>query len=227
MVTAWGDNQGNQDLKKALTISGEITVPKIAICIPYNGNWNSEWVQKTYIPLTTQPTNWCEKKSFLSRVPSISVSRNVLVKQALDANCDYVLFLDTDHVVESPPHPNMALSLLHSVLNKSKDKNSDSYKDARIASALYRAKKKEGFSYAMWMKANDSIHKGFSPIMEWTGNWIQVDVIGMGFCLIDTIVFKEIPPPWFVWNEDGKPSEDFYFCELAKEHFLIHEYLLM
>lgn len=222
MITPWG-NQTSQDLasqelRKALINSGEISIPRIAVCIPYNGNWSPEWTQKTYIPLITQPTNWCEKRPFLSRVPSISVARNSLVKQALDANCDYVLFLDTDHVVESPAHPNMAISSLHSVINKSKDKYSETYKDARIVSASYRAKQKTGFNYAMWMKVPDNTIIGFSPVTEWTGNWIKVDVIGFGFCLIDIMVFKEIPPPWFVWNEGGNPSEDFYFCELAKKY---------
>jgi glycosyltransferase involved in cell wall biosynthesis len=216
--TPW-DNSTNQELRKIN--ESEIQIPKIAIGIPYNGSWYPEWTQKTYLPLISQPTTWCQKQVFLSRVPSISVARNSLVKQALDANCDYILFLDTDMIVEQPSHPNMALSALHSAMNKSKDKNSAGYKDGRIASALYRAKQKVGLNWASWMRVDHPTipgKKAYSPIVEWTGNWLNVDVVGFGFCLVDMMVFRNISPPWFVWNLPNGISEDFWFCELAKEH---------
>lgn len=190
-------------------------LPKIAICIPFNSNWIPEWVERMYMPLMYHPLNWCQKVAFLTRVPSISVARNTLVEQALAINADYLFFLDSDIVMESPTDPNVALSNLYQVINKSKDTNSPSYKDARIVSGLYRAKQKTGFSYAMWLKYQD---KGFTPISNWKGNWLQVDVVGMGFCLIDMKVFKDIPKPWFLWNDPGGISEDFYFNLLAKKY---------
>lgn len=33
------------------------TIPKIAIGIPYNGKWESEWVMKTFVPLNFFPDN--------------------------------------------------------------------------------------------------------------------------------------------------------------------------
>lgn len=242
MPTAWNNvtkDQTDQELKSTLINKREISIqevnsetitipsadqlkltsiPKIAIGIPYNNNWIPEWVHRTYLPLMSQQTDWCQKQIFLSRVPSISVARNTLVKQALDTNCDFILFLDSDHVAENPDNPNIALNSLYNVINKSKDKNSVGYKDGRIASGLYRAKQKNGLNYAMWMKANDGINKGFVSVPQWTGNWIKVDVIGLGFCLIDIMVFREIHPPWFVWNDPNGISEDFYFCERAKEY---------
>jgi hypothetical protein len=190
-------------------------LPKIAICIPFNSNWLPEWVERMYLPLMYHPLTWCQKIAFLTRVPSISVARNTLIEQALSINADYVLFVDTDIVMESPTDPNVALSQLYQVINKSKDISSPSYKDARIVSGLYRAKQKTGFSYAMWM---DYSEKGFTPIANWKGNWLQVDVVGLGFCLIDLSIFKDIPKPWFVWNSPGTISEDFHFCKLAKKH---------
>lgn len=189
-------------------------LPKIAICVPFNGNWTPEWAERVYIPLIHQ-VNWCQKVVVLSRVPSISTARDSLIKQALLQNCDYVLFLDSDVIVETPKDANAALSQLYQMVNKSKNKDDKNYKDARIVSALYRAKQISGFNYAMWLNYHD---KGFTPIANWTGNWLSVDTVGLGFCLIDTVVFKEIPKPWFVWNEADKMSEDFYFCTLAKSH---------
>lgn len=190
-------------------------LPKIAICIPFNGNWIPEWVEKQYLPLMYQPTNWCQKVAFLTRVPSISVARNTLVEQALSINADYLLFVDSDVVMEQPSDPNIAMSQLYQTLNKSKNIEDKNYKDARIVSGLYRAKQKTGFSYAMWLKYQGT---GFMPISNWQGNWLPVDVVGLGFTLIDMKVFKEIPKPWFIWNDPGSISEDFYFCKLAKEH---------
>jgi glycosyltransferase involved in cell wall biosynthesis len=197
-------------------------LPKIAICIPFNGNWLPEWVEKQYLPLMYQPTNWCQKIAFLTRVPSISVARNTLVEQALSINADYILFVDSDIVMESPSDPNVALSQLYQIMNKSTNKDDKYYKSGRIVSAIYRAKQKTGFSMAAWMKYQD---KGFTPIANWKGNLLTVDVVGMGFCLIDLKIFKEIPKPWFVWNEPNGISEDFYFCMLAKQHgYDIHVY---
>ena len=44
--------------------------------------------------------------------------------------------------------------------------------------------------------------------------------IGMGFTLIKTEVFKNLPQPWFFWksNERGElvEGEDYWFCSLAR-----------
>lgn len=193
-------------------------LPRIGICIPIKGDFNPEFQDRVYIPLTTQ-VDWCQKLIFLSRVASVTVARNSVVKQALQANCDYILFVDSDVVMENPSNPNDALNQLYQIINKSKDSNDKNYKDARIVSGLYRAKQKTGFSYAMWLKED----RGFAPISKWNGNWLSVDVIGLGFCLIDTIVFKTLREKinkdvWFVWDDPDTMSEDFYFCQLAKEH---------
>jgi hypothetical protein len=190
-------------------------LPKIAISIPFNGNWIPEWVERMYLPLMYHPVPWCQKVAFLTRVPSISVARNTLVEQALGIGADYILFVDTDIVMESPTDPNVALSNLYQTINKSKIKEDKNYKNARIVSGLYRAKQKTGFSYAMWLNYQE---KGFTPMVNWQGNWLEVAVIGLGFTLIDAKIFNDIPKPWFVWNDPNSISEDFYFCKLAKEH---------
>lgn len=188
-------------------------IPQIAIAIPYNGKWEPEWVDKIYGPLKYVPTNWCTKIIFLSKVQSISVARDILVNQALQSNCDYLLFVDTDIVFETPEDPNRALEILYQVINK--DPNT---KDGKIVGALYRAKQKVGFNLAMWMRANDPNIKGYVPIQSWTGNWLEVAVSGMGFILIDMNIFKNIERPWFRWELKDDQSEDFYFFELAKKH---------
>lgn len=198
MPTAW-DNTSNKS-----------TIPKIAIAIPYNGKWEPEWVDKTYCPLKYVPTNWCTKIIFLSKVQSLPVARDILVNQALKIDCDYVLFVDTDVIFEYPTDPNSALNTLYQCINK--DPNS---KDGKIVSGLYRAKQQVGFNNAMWTKASVS---GFVAVQQWTGNWIEVDVAGMGCCLIDTRIFRELCRPWFKWELQDDISEDFAFFQLAKKN---------
>jgi hypothetical protein len=232
MVMPW-DNTENINIGSTNQINlinigstGNINIgsqkPKIAIGLPYNGKVDMEFVERTYGPLRFFPLDWCIKSLFLSKVPSISVARDTLVKSALSANCDYILFLDSDHVVEKID-PNAALGQLYSVINK--DPNS---KDGKIVSALYRAKQSTGFNWAAWIRYDPTKHgivqgledkkKGYISILEWTGNYLEIDVIGLGFCLVDMKVFREVPGPWFNWNEQGEISEDFYFCELAKKY---------
>lgn len=197
MPTAW-----NPDAQK--------NIPRISIAIPYIGKWEPEWVEKTYRHLRCIPVNWCEKMVFYSKVPSLSVARDTLVNQSLQNNCDYIFFLDSDMIFENPQNPNDAINMLYQSMNKDK-----SNKDAKIVSGLYRAKQKQGFSYAMWLRVSE---KGFGPIQKWTGNWIDVDVAGLGCCLIDTQVFKSIERPWFRWELKDEISEDFYFYRLAKNN---------
>lgn len=181
--------------------------PKIAIAIPYNGKWEPEWVMKTFVPLNYFPVNWCIKAPIFCKVPSLPLARDTLVNDAIKADCDYIFFIDTDNVFESPIDPNIALNMLYQCMINNKD--------AKIVSGLYRAKQPIGFTYAMWMNASKNDNKHFVPIQSWTGNWIQADVIGMGCCLIDIQVFKNTPRPWFHWEISGEMSEDFYFCQKA------------
>ncbi len=185
-------------------------IPLIAIGIPYN-NWEPEFTEKVYTRLKHVPLDFANKTVFLSRAPSLPVARNALVGQALGINADYLFFMDTDNVFENPEDPNVALKMLYQCMNK--DPNS---KDTKIVSGLYRAKQKVGFNYAAWMKAQDKV-QGYVPIQSWSGNWLQVSVVGMGCCLIDMKIFKEVPKPWFKWDTFDDVSEDFYFFEKALE----------
>lgn len=203
MTSAW-ENMNNSNMNKGIN-NGK---PTIAICIPYKGSWEPEWIENIYTKIRHVPVDWCNKLTFLCKVPSLPVARDILVTEALKANADYILFLDDDHVLEQPADPNQALKTLYDCINK------DDTKDGKMVSALYRAKQKQGFNYAMWMKYQD---KGFIPIKEWTGNWLTVDVAGMGFCLIDLKIFKEVKKPYFYWETADDISEDFYFFMKAKE----------
>jgi hypothetical protein len=188
--------------------------PKIAIALPYNGTWDPEWVVKTYAPLFLFALPWCDKVTLFCKVPSVGVARDTLVKNAMDIGCSHIFFIDTDNIFEQPADANLALNMLYQSMNNN---------NVKIVSGLYRAKQNSGFSWAMWKhvtmideKGNEK--KGFVAIPQWTGNWIEVDVTGMGCTLIDLSIFKDLERPWFRWDEKDAMSEDFYFFKLAAKH---------
>jgi hypothetical protein len=151
-----------------------------------------------YVPLKLADPE-VDKVFRLVRGTPLPVARTLLVREALKANCDFVFFVDSDVITEDDP--NVALRMLLSC-------------DAPIASGLYKAKKREGFTWAMWLK----VEGGYVPVQEWSGNWISVDAIPLGLALIKTEVFKRLPEPWFYWEDPDEQSEDFFFSEQARKH---------
>ena len=143
-----------------------------------------------------------ESNTFLCELVTVHNCRNMLVKQALgDPQVTHLMWIDSDVVFEQPSDPNEAILQLMQC-------------NAEIVSGIYRARQKSGFNYSMWLKHP----QGFVPVQSWSGNWISVDVIGMGCCLMKREVFERVPEPWFWWGPGESPSEDFNFCLKAKEH---------
>jgi GT2 family glycosyltransferase len=135
----------------------------------------------------------------------IDISRDHLVRKALEDNVDYVFFLDTDVI---PPHE----VLVHLLAWK-----------LPIVSALYWSKARLPCAYKF---TEDHKHVESIDPKSITQRIMEVDAVGTGCLLIDARLFKKIPPPWFKWDmlpwasKDEVPghSEDINFCLKAKEH---------
>lgn len=188
-----------------------------------------EFVEKTWIPLRII-IPWADKIFFTARGYSVVLSRNSLVRNALSVNADYILWVDSDMVVESvgtvvkdgktvpqvTHDPNLALQVLLQALEQTGES---------IAAGMYKAKQREGFNNAMWAYVPPEMVKDgtkkFTPIPDgaWTGNWLRVAVTGLGFCLMRTDVFRKISEtgPWFTWDMPDTPSEDFTLLEKAAQ----------
>ena len=163
-----------------------------------------EFVNSTYAPLCFMGNTQFAKSNRVARgIMNLDTERNELVKDSLDdKSITHLLWLDSDCIMEDPKDPNEALRRLLSC-------------NVPIVSGLYRAKKAKGsYPYAMWAK-NPAGTYGYVDIPTWTGNYITVDAIGMGFCLCKREVFEKVPPPWFVWDKPT-PSEDFAWCEKVR-----------
>ena len=182
--------------------------PFVAVCLCHTGSFSAEFVERTYTLLKAVPHPAFDKVILLSRGTPLDVCRNMLCQNFLnDSRFTHLFFIDSDIVFEEPSNPNEAINQLLSC-------------DVPIVSGLYRARKKEGFFYAAWIKNQNCDDKlAFTAITEWTGNFIRVDVCGAGCLLIRREVLEKLPLPFFEWdNITGIPSEDFYFNLKAKEH---------
>jgi len=178
--------------------------PNVCLLVPHYGFVSLEWVDSTYAPFRWTSNPMFNKSLKMARgIQNLDTERNVLVQYALEEkDVTHMLFLDTDCIMEKPTDINQAIAMLLQC-------------KVPIVSGLYRAKKKEDFPYAMWI--TNPAGPGYLPVESYTGNWLNVDVIGFGFVLLERQVFEKVPQPWFTWGEP-QPSEDFAFCEKAKKH---------
>lgn len=207
---------------------------KVAVVIPHTGWLHTEFIQRTLFPLIL-PVDFCEKIPMLSKAYGITVGRNEGVRSAIEANCDYILWVDSDMIVESvgtkkekqknekgeevevivpspTTDPNLALKGLFDYMEK--------MPDVKVMSGLYRAKKKEGFPFAAWGEVLEGEGKG--KYVSYTafkdGNLIPVDAIGLGFCLMKVEPLKAMgKKDWFVWNNGDDLSEDFMLCKKLRD----------
>ena len=181
-------------------------LPRIVIGIPYEVKVTMFWAMRTMGPLLFLPSNWCEKVPQMVRGVPQSVARDQIVDLALaDPAVTHIMWVDTDSICENPQDPNIAMNMLYQC-------------NVPIVSGLYRAKQKMGFNYAAWVDAklpNNQV--GFIPIESYTGNFFQVDTIGMGFCLVKREVYEKLPKPWYPWPT-ASPSEDFNFSIAARKY---------
>lgn len=198
--------QGSQNVN---TLATAPNLPHVLIATPHHGDCSFEFATTMMAGLLIGQPDFKKSFTFMRGVQNLDVERNMMVKALLaEKGATHLLFIDSDMLPEEPVKD--VNYFIRSLLAT----------NHCIASAFYRAKQREGFPNAMWVKAIDAGTKeeGFVPIMEWSGNWIPADAIGMGFCLIERKVFEKMPYPWFKWGEDGKPSEDFHFCIEAKRY---------
>lgn len=130
-------------------------------------------------------------------------ARNKCVEHVLANNYSHILYMDVDTV---PPADGL-LKLL--------DHNLD------IVSGLYYTKFEpvRPVAYKAGIDPEGNPIKLPLPPFQ-LGDLLEVDYVGMGFCLIHRRVFEAMPPPWYEWTLDvHQPrgaSEDFEWCHKAR-----------
>lgn len=123
----------------------------------------------------------------------VDFNRNIIARDALQKNADYMFWLDSDMVVEG----DAILRLMEH--------------DKDIVSGLYF--KKRDLDPVMYVRRGDL----YASPREWEKTIFRVDAVGMGCVLIKSDVFRSIEPPWFVYDVRKNKGEYIYFCEKARE----------
>lgn len=139
-----------------------------------------------------------------------AMARNMIARQSLEENADYVLMVDSDIIVPGNAIVDMLSCDADVVIGICAHRNA-----ANIYEGKTSVCKNDG--------ENDYTHQYTAQeIIELRdqGEYkIQIHGGGMGCTLIKTDVFKRLEYPYFKWTDYGNGyvlSEDLYFCEQCK-----------
>lgn len=124
------------------------------------------------------------------------VGRNKCVEQALEANADWLMFLDDDHVFA----PNTLERLLAH--------------DVPVVGALYLQRMMPFLPVAYAHKDENNVYHNVNLHNHGENDLIQVAAVGTGGMLIRSEILRAMEPPWF---EHGRASEDLIFCDKVYE----------
>jgi len=137
--------------------------------------------------------------------------RNVCAQEALKREAQYLLFIDNDVL---PPQTGLVKLLEHM----------ENIDEPCVISGNYYMKGDPDDSASLQLDPDNKRHPGIVTDMNRTrvfkgGNLFKCNwLIGLGFALIDTTIFKQARQPWFQCYAKGKHSdvnEDAHFTELC------------
>ena len=177
---------------------------RVAICIPARGQMEVT----TAFDLTMMAAYMAGKKNidlnvYTSQGTLIFDQRNSLVRTAAEEKCDYILFIDADMRF---PKTTLERLLAHK-------------KDIIGVNATTRMMPPKPTARNIQINEDGSVDwlEVFSNKEKGIG---KVDAIGCGVMLIKTSCLKNIPQPYFYFEQllKGKLlGEDIYFCIKAKD----------
>jgi len=196
--------------------------PEVAIVVPHTGTVSMRWAV-SLATLEMPPHHIVTKSN-----AAVDQSRELTVEDALEANPEWILFLDSDVI---PPDDVFARLSRHG---------------EAVVSGLYYVDGDFVHPAAWMLDENDSPStvdvdehgrlvyddRGTAAVLEMDDQGlVTVDAIGLGCVLVHASVFAELEQPWFRWtkgyedhpwdlrHEGEVPgvSEDFYFCHKLAE----------
>lgn len=160
---------------------------------------------------------WCGRRSeheYLLAIKTKSAqhrARNAIVEGALQTGCDYLFFIDDDHVIdwEGSSGPNPRYGIIEQLIQ-----HMEADPKIGIVGALYYHRgnecrpvlMKEGRDGGFYYLRDDEI----------TGQLQDVAVQGGGCMLIRMSIFDRVRSPWFV-DEAGGLGTDIQICKKTRE----------
>ena len=137
-------------------------------------------------------------------------ARNSIVEGALQMDCDYLMFLDDDHVIdwETTPEPNSRYGMIQTFLD-----HFDNDPELGIVGALYYHR--GGDCRAVVMREGEQGGYYWLRDDEILGKYQEVDVQGGGCMMIRMSIFDKIKSPWF--EPEFDLGTDIQICKKAKD----------
>lgn len=170
----------------------------LAICVPVR-----ESVTARFSYSLAQLTAYLTKNNvsfllFFEHGSILPQQRNNLVDNALAANCNEILWLDSDMVFPATIYNDLTQHSLD-IVACTYTTRTEPYKSVAFI---------DSSNYDLRLAATSGLHK--------------VHAVGLGCMLVKTHVYKSLPKPWFQFQylhrHNGYKGEDIVFCELAAEH---------
>jgi len=177
--------------------------PHVVICVPVYGTVSATFFQ-SFIRFFTYNQNHSDFRldAIIRQGLYVDHVRNSLAQAALDANADYIFWMDSDNIV-SPK----TIERLLKVINTH---------NADLAAGIYFEKGKPYYPVLREYRNGRFFKIEDIPI----GEVIEVGAAGMGCTLIKADVFKELEFPWFKteyidydYGERKLIGEDVYMCK--------------
>lgn len=168
---------------------------KLAVCIPCRDTLHSAHALCLTEMVKLNTMNNIDTQIFMDASTILLNQRNNLVKMALDADTNYILWIDSDITFPST----LALRLLAHNEN--------------IVAANYVTRQipHKSVAFPKFEEWNNTLN------FEDSEQLTNVDAIGLGCFMMKTNIFKEIKSPWFefVWSEnyDTFYGEDILLCK--------------
>jgi len=174
------------------------SVKKLLIAIPsFTGQINSLAVDG-FMQLITDISRLKEPYDISISMPqrmSVVNARNSIVKEAIEKNIDYILWLDDDMVIKHD------VNLVERLLSYDKD----------VIAPLFFSRCYPYIPMIFKRKMNGGRYCVYDNIMDYPKGLLKVDGIGFGCVLTKVEIFKKLRQPYFWANEVF--GEDLYFCE--------------
>lgn len=170
--------------------------------------WNYNNGNKYAFDIITPPKN----------LAGIADIRNNLAKIAMETNCDYLMWMDSDQIYP----PDTIIKMLRH-FNEADNGNADlagleavggliTYKEPPYIPHLYA--KKHATKNTYHLARNFPLDQLF-----------KVEAVGFGCVMVKAEVFKRVPKPWFEFNTDENgellSGEDLGFCIKANMDIVI------
>jgi hypothetical protein len=171
---------------------------ELAICVPVRDMLHSKFAFCLAELVARLVKDNVSYQLFFQNGSVLPEQRHLLAKSALTANCEQILWLDSDMVFPSN---------IYQLLSKHN----------KPVVACYYSTRSEPFRSVAFLDNRD-----MTKTLTATSGLHSVNSVGMGIMLTSTEVFKNIVAPWFSFrymsSYDAYLGEDIVFCELLKEY---------